>query len=44
VDGLFVFGFISGRLEADLTSVAGRLTDVVFCFGVASLSHLEDTV
>lgn len=44
MDGLFVFGFISGRLEAGLTSVAGRLTDVVFCFGVASLSHLEDTV
>ena len=39
---MFVFGLISGRLEAGLTSVAGRLTDVVFCFGVASLSHFED--
>lgn len=44
MDGLFVFGLISGRLETGFTSVAGRLTDVVFCFGVASLSHLDDPV
>ena len=38
---MFVFGLISGRFDTGFTSVAGRLTDVLFCFGVASLSHFE---
>ena len=37
-----ILGLISGLLVTGFTSVAGRLTVVVFCFGVASLSHFED--
>ena len=41
---MFVFGLISGRFDTGFTSVAGLLTDVLFCFGVASLSHFEGAI